>query len=176
MKNLFIFLLLMLLLAGGGFLANYLLVGKPLHDALVNDNRNKGLDANAHYGYYLNPNELVFNVQSISATNSPADIFRILLQSASQLKDKKFEKVVLQYRGTDKFLLTGEFFNKIGSEYGTQNPVYTMRTFTENVYKLDGSPAFGTWSGGLLGVLTKQMDDFNKFHQQWYINDATATN
>jgi len=55
-----------------------------------------------------------------------------------------------------------------------QNPVYTMRTFPQNVYALDGSPAFETWSGGLLGVLGKQLEDFSEFHKQWYLNEISA--
>ena len=46
-----------------------------------------------------------------------------------------------------------------------------MRTFPENVYRPDGARAFDSWTGGVLGVLGKQMEDFNEFHKQWYIED-----
>ena len=31
------------------------------------------------------------------------------------------------------------------------------------------------WSGGLLGVLNAQMEDFNKFHREWYIDVLIST-
>ena len=46
-----------------------------------------------------------------------------------------------------------------------------MRTLPENVFKMDGTAAFGTWTGGWLGVVGKQMEDFSEFHKQWYISD-----
>jgi hypothetical protein len=36
---------------------------------------------------------------------------------------------------------------------------------------MDGDNAFPTWSGGLLGILKEQTEDFNEFHKKWYIND-----
>ena len=63
----------------------------------------------------------------------------------------------------------------LGQEYEKQNPVYTMRTFPENVYGVDGTQAFGSWTGGLLGVLGKQMGDFSELHKQWYIADLTKS-
>ena len=71
----------------------------------------------------------------------------------------------------EKFFLKGGYFNKIGTEYIFQNSFYTLRKLPENVCLLDGSPAFSTWSGGLLGVVGKQMDDLNEFHERWYISD-----
>lgn len=34
-----------------------------------------------------------------------------------------------------------------------------------------GTPAFETWTGGMLGVLNGQLQDFNTFHARWYIKD-----
>ena len=63
------------------------------------------------------------------------------------------------------------YFKKPGDEYETQNPVYTMRTFTENVYRLDGRKAYPEWTGGWLGVLQKEMEQYSAFHDDWYLND-----
>jgi hypothetical protein len=46
-----------------------------------------------------------------------------------------------------------------------------MRTFSENVFKLDGTAAYPKWTGGLLGVLSKELGQFNEFHKAWYIED-----
>ncbi len=88
-----------------------------------------------------------------------------------QCKKKEFETVNLKCKDKTKFVLKGDYFRRLGKEYDFQNPVYTMRTFPENVYTLDGEKAFPSWTGGLIGVTGKQMEDFAEFHQQWYIDD-----
>ena len=163
------------LIAATVLLANYLLVHRALSSSLDSDARNKGVAAIAHYDHFVVPGTLVFDLRGVSATNSPADIFRVFLQFAASQKDREYQTVKLTFRGEPKFLLKGSYFKTLGVEYGTQNPVYTMRTLSENLYRPDGSAAFGTWTGGLLGVLGKQMEDFTEFHKQWYINDLAKT-
>lgn len=68
-------------------------------------------------------------------------------------------------------MLKGDYFQTIGLEYGVQNPVYTLRTLPENVYTLEGKQAFGSWTGGWLGVVGKQMEDLNEFHRLWFMSD-----
>ncbi len=50
-----------------------------------------------------------------------------------------------------------------------------MRTFPENLLRPDGSHAYPTWTGGLIGVAGKQVEDFNDFHRQWWLNDFIAS-
>lgn len=155
-------------------LCNYVFVQRHLSEVVNSDERNSGITAFAHYKYFVIPSSLVFDLRQLSGEKSPADVTRVLLQFSESMKDSTFDQVTLSHVGRPKFLLTGEYFHTLGSEYGTQNPVYTMRTFPENVYKLDGTAAFGTWTGGWLGVIGKQMEDFNEFHKQWYIADIAG--
>jgi len=148
---------------------NHFRLQDPMSEVLESDHRNKGIKVSVHYGKYINPSEIVFNLRAVSGSNSPADVTRVLLQYAETLKENKYERIVLAYQGTPKFQLKGAYFQTLGNEYGSQNPVYTMRTFPENVYNLDGTAAFGTWTGGLLGVVGKEMEDLNEFHKQWYL-------
>jgi hypothetical protein len=149
-----------------GALCNYVFVQRHLSSVVHADPRSNGITVFAHYKFFVLPRSVVFDLRRVSGESSPADVSRVLLQFAEALKDNMLTDVTLSYRGSPKFVLKGEYFHTLGIEYGTQNPVYTMRTFPENVYKLDGSPAFGTWTGGWLGVLGKQMEDFNEFHKQ----------
>lgn len=160
--------------AAAVFGTNYLTLQKPMSEVVGSDPRNEGISVSVNYGKYVNPSKLVFDLRKVSGSNSLADVSRVLLQYAAALKAKEFERVVLAYGGTQKFQINGTYFQSLGEEYGTQNPVYTMRTFTENVYELDGTAAFGTWTGGLLGVVGKQMEDFNEFHKQWYLSDIAS--
>lgn len=149
---------------------NYFLVHRDMREAIASDPRNVGLVFFGYHDKLVWPGTIKIDIRDVSATNSPADVFRLLLQFAAKQKDKNYDKVILAFRGDPRFVLKGEYFKVLGAEYGTQNPTYTMRTFPENLYNVDGTPAFGTWTGGLLGVLGKQIEDFTEFHKRWYIN------
>lgn len=157
--------------AGVVIATNYFQLQRPLSLALSKDPRNDGIYASAHYEYYIIPSTIIFNLKSVSPERSPADVTRILLQFAESQKSKDFSLVKLSHAGKDKFVLKGEYFKTLGQELEDQNPIYTIRTIPENLYKPDGTAAFGTWTGGLLGVVGKQMEDFAEFHRQWYISD-----
>ena len=49
--------------------------------------------------------------------------------------------------------------------------MYLLRTFPENTFSTNGTKAFPTWTGGVLGVMGKQMDDLNELAQDWFIED-----
>ena len=153
------------------FLWNYITVHRPASQAISADPRNKGVDIFVHYKWFLDPKVLMFDLRGISGDNSPADVTRSLLQSAKILKFKTFKLVMLSYKGNPKFILKGDYFHTLGAEFGIQNPVYTLRTLPENVYSLDGKQAFGTWTGGVIGVVGKQMEDLNQFHSRWFVTD-----
>ena len=90
---------------------------------------------------------------------------------ADSLKNEKFDYVNIAFRGKTKFIIKGEYFQQLGQEYSWQNPVYTIRTFPANVFNTDGTSAYSTWEGGLIGVTAKQMEDFTDFNKRWYLTD-----
>jgi hypothetical protein len=161
--------LLLLIVAVYGW--NYLMLQLPMREVIQEDGRNIGVSVSAHYNYYLDPTALVYDLRDVSGTNSKADVFRVLLQYAAKMKSRRYDRVYLAYRGETKFMLDGGYFQQLGEEYGTQNPVYTIRTFPSYLKRPDGSDAYGAWTGGLLGVLGKEMEDFNDFHDKWYFHD-----
>jgi hypothetical protein len=152
--------------------ANYFFAQRYLSDVIAADARNSGISASAHYEYYVSPSSLVFDLRSISSNTSMADVTRVLLQFAASRKNESYERVILSYRGEPRFVFMGDYFHTLGAEYGSQNPVYTMRTLPENVFHIDGKQAFGSWTGGWLGVVSKQMEDFTEFHKQWYLSEV----
>jgi hypothetical protein len=152
---------------------NYSSVFSPVNEVVQADVRNAGITVWAHFDDYVDPSILVFDLRTVSGNSSRTDVFRVFLQTASRLKASEFKTVKLSFEGRPKFLIEGAYFRKLGEEYETQNPVYTMRTFAENVYRLDGTKAYAEWTGGLLGVLQKEMEQFSTFHDDWYLNDLT---
>ena len=61
-------------------------------------------------------------------------------------------------KGEIKFKLKGDYFKQLGEEYSYQNPIYTTRTFPENILNLDGTNAYSRWTGGIIGVTEKQIE------------------
>jgi hypothetical protein len=153
---------------------NYVNLQCTMAQVVADDSRNKGIEVFAHYKYFVNPNVLVYDLRNVADTSSPIDVTRVLLQFAEQQKDKQFTNVELTFQGEDKFVMKGDYFRKLGQEYGAQNAAYTLRTLPQNLYKPDGTRAFGEWTGGLIGVLTRQMEDFGSWHRAWYIDALLA--
>jgi hypothetical protein len=151
---------------------NYFGAERPIAKRLSQDDRNEKVSVWGYYRYGLVPSTLVVDLRSFTEQAAMVDVLRALLQSAEAHKADRYDRVLLAYKGTPKFQLEGAYFQRLGAEFETQNPVYTMRTLPENVFKLDGSPAYGTWTGGMLGVLNKQMEDLKQFSQEWYLDDA----
>jgi hypothetical protein len=143
----------------------------PLRSALSDDPRNKGLSIWAYHRLGILPGDLVFDVRGLGPGNSAADVLRVLLQYARKQKAASFDHVVLAYRGEARFRIDGRYFSKLGAEYDYQNPVYTLRTMPENIYTPAGLRAYDSWTGGLLGVTARQLEDLKDFTHDWFLRD-----
>jgi len=133
-----------------------------------------GADTVVYRRDLLGGNDIVFDVRSVGGDMSMVVMTRRLLKSAEALKDADLGRVYLAYKGREKFYFEGTYFKEIGAERQWQNPVYTIRTMPENVHNLDGSSAFPSWSGGMIGVLGEEMEDVDEFHRKWWADDALA--
>jgi len=160
-----------LLVIVGLYAFNYLKLQSPMNKVIKGDKRNNGIEVSVHFENYINTSILIYDLKNVSGSNTMVDVFRVLLQFANEVKEREFIIVKLSFRGDTKFLIEGDYFQKIGEEYPWQNPVYSTRTFPENLLNIDGSRAYGQWTGGILGVLGKQMEDFNDFNEKWYLDD-----
>lgn len=131
-------------------------------------------NANVDFGLNGSGQDLHVCVNHIKPEASRMDVFRVFLQVAAQFKDRAFSKVFLCFRGADKFVLDGAQFKTIGGEYGTQNPVYTTRTFPEKLTTPTGQKAFPTRQGGVLYLMRVQMEDFDAMNKAWYLDAMIA--
>lgn len=162
---------LVAVIAGGVVAWNHMTLQAPMQAVIDDDPRNAGIEVRAHYKYHLMPGTLVYNLREVSLDKAPIDVFRVFLQFAAAMKGEQFESVELAFRGETKFVLDGAAFRELGQDYGTQNPMYTVRTLPEKLRTPDGRPAFERWEGGALGVLGAQMDDFEEFQRRWYLGE-----
>lgn len=148
-------------------------VQSAINRAIKADPRNGGVDALAYYQGAFSDEVLVFDLRDISGSVAPVDVFRALLCFADEVQNEPFAQVILSHKGEAKFSVDGNFFRKTGRDYGSENVIFTMRTFPENLRTPLGNRAYSEWSGGALGVLGKQLEDFNDFHRKWYMSGAT---
>lgn len=137
--------------------------------AVTSQSVNRGISVWAYHAYLVNPSVLVIDIRDVDGNKSVADVLRVFFQIAEQFKDRQFSEVRLASRGNTKFLIRPEHFQTIGRTFATENPMYLLRTLPENIRRPDGRPAFETWTGGLLGVAGRQMEDLTKFAREWFV-------
>lgn len=149
-----------------------------VNSELAKDSRNTGITLLAYHTNFLSPSSLTLDLWAVHPEKAPSDVLRVLFQSADALKNDHFDRVVLSRRGVSMFVLSGPNFSSLGYSYSQgQNPIYLIRTLPEQLSRPDGSVAFGTWTGGWLGVMTKQIDDATTFAVDWTTGvETTPTN
>jgi len=168
------FVLLLVCAVGGLWLYNETVLQKPLQRVLLNDPRNHIVQATAHFDGWVDTHTVVFDLTDVSGEASSTDIFRVLLQYAQAQRDNRYDNVILAAYGQKKFVIPGSYFQQLGQEYATQNPVYTIRTFPHHVTAMDGSQPFPEVYGGVFYVLPKELEQFKNFNERWYLNDFLA--
>ena len=162
-------------LAGYGVYINFE-IQNNINQVIKEDYRNEGIEIKVSYEYIFNKKKVIYDVKNINGEKSVTDIFRVFLQFSNKVKNREFEYVTLSCRGVKKFKIKGDYFKTLGIEYEEQNPMYTIRTFPENVFNLDNTTAYSQWTGGILGVLEKQMEDFTDFNNKWYVEELYSSN
>lgn len=159
---------------GGVWVYNETTLQKPLQSVLVADSRNHVVRAKAHFDGWIDTHSVVFDLADVAGDSSQMDVFRVLLQYAKKQRDHQYQLIILAAYGQKKFVVPGDYFQELGREYDTQNPVYTIRTFSHHVSTMDGARPFPEPEGGLLGVLKQEMEQFNDFNKRWYLDDFIA--
>ena len=81
------------------------------------------------------------------------------------MKDKRYKRVELSYRGTTKFSIDGASFHKIGDEYAKRNFDYVLYTVPAPL-----PPRRRPTSDQ---PVASDRDALLQFHRQWYGEDQT---
>lgn len=147
--------------------ANLVMIGNPTREALGVDSRNEGIDLRARFEWYVIPDKLVLDLrraENVAAT----DLVRVLLQTSEILEDREFEFVFLSRNGDKVFRMDGEDFYVLGRAFSRgENPIPLMSELPSLLDFPDGTPAYSQWTGGLLGVMTKRLEDLNDAMRKW---------
>jgi len=153
------------------------LAGDPYDDAslaaISRDPRNEGIQVRVSK---YNDETILYDLKSVPKDKSPQDVFRVFLQFTSEVfkADLPSRDVRLAAFGRAKFIVPASHVSLLGEEYGVQNPMYTIRTFPQNLRTLENTPAYSEHKGGLLYLMRVQMNDFNDFLTKWFVKDLIA--
>jgi len=147
-----------------GYSANLFLLQEPVNQVLKESSAFNGMEVSAHYRYFVVPGVVVYDLRQISTRQTPIDVHTALLEFAKKLKEKRYSRVELSYKGTTKFSIDGDSFRRIGNEYAKKNYDYTLYSFPKLLRPEDGSskPSPGA----------SERDALMQFHKQWYGDDA----
>ena len=143
-------------------------VATPVAMRLSSDTRDKGIALVAYRTWAVHPHDITIDLIGFDMEKTPADLIRTFFEAAASLKGRKFGTVTLARQGKPVFEMTGTDFLVLGSSFDLgENPAYLIRTLPQSLTKPDGDRAFGTWEGGLIGVLGQQMKDAGAFAVDW---------
>jgi len=143
-----------------GYSANLFLLQEPVNDILKENGAFSGMKVSAHYQYYVIPGVVVNDLEGLSVRQTPIDVQSAFLEFASKVKEKRYSRVDLAYRGEHKFSIDGASFMKLGHEYANRNFDYVLYEFPRLFRGKTPTPAN-----------TNDRDALLEFHRQWYGED-----
>jgi hypothetical protein len=145
-----------------GYSANVLLLQRPVDQVIDSNSAFQGMKVSAHYQYWVVPGVVVYDLKELSVRQTPLDVHTALSEFARKVRDKRYSRVDISYRGATKFSIDGESFTRLGEEYEKKNYRYVLYEFPRLFGKQTKSPAPGPAG----------RDELLQFHRQWYGNDS----
>ena len=145
-----------------GYTANILLLQEPMNQVLKQNSAFAGMRVSAHYQYYIVPGVVVYDLEKISVRQTPIDVHTAFLEFAKKLKEKRYSRVELSYRGTTTFQIDGNAFHQLGDEYATRTFDYVLYKFPSLFHSVDTPSAKSS---------TSDHDALVDFHRRWYGQD-----
>lgn len=147
-----------------GYSANLLLLQEPVNDVLKQNAAFQGMSVSAHYQYWVIPGIVVYDLRELGFRQTPIDVHTAFLEFAKKVKDKRYARVELSYKGTTKFSIDGASFNKLGQEYSKRNFDYVLYSFARLFHPENGTRP--------LDDAISDRDALLEFHKQWYGKDV----
>jgi hypothetical protein len=146
-----------------GYSANLFLLQEPMNDILRNNAAFRGMQVSAHYEYWIVPGVVVYDLRELSFRQTPIDVHTAFLEFAKKLRERRYHRVELSYRGISRFAIDGAAFRRLGEEYAKRNFDYVLYRFPRLFHPLDGARAPSSTAS--------DRDALIHFHRQWYGED-----
>jgi len=145
-----------------GYSANVLLLQEPMNQILRENSAFQGMHVSAHYEYWIVPGVVVYDLRHLSVRQTPIDVHTAFLEFAKKLRDRKYNRVQLSYRGTAKFEIDGAAFRRLGDEYARRNFDYVLYRFPR---------LFHSTRPSHIPENASDRDALIQFHREWYGHD-----
>jgi len=147
-----------------GYSANLFLLQEPVNDILKENAAFRGMEVSAHYEYFIVPGVIVYDLRSLSFRQTPIDVHTAFLEFAKRLKEKRYKRVDLSFKGKTKFSIDGASFAQLGHEYSKRNFEFALYDFPRLFQAVEGTTP--------LDKSTSNRDVLLQFHRRWYGNDV----
>jgi len=153
-----------LLAAVIGYSANAFLLQEPVNNILKHNSAFRGMEVSAHYEYWVVPGVVVYDLKQLGFRQAPIDVHTAFLEFARVMRQRRYSRVELSYRGIRKFSIDGAGFRRLGDEYAKRNFDFVLYGFPRLFHAEDGAhaPEAGT----------SDRDALLEFHRQWYGEDG----
>jgi hypothetical protein len=148
-----------------GYTANLILLQQPVNEVLKENAAFRGMEVSAHYQYWVVPGVVVYDLKSLDMEQTPLDVHKAFLEFAKKLRDKKYSRVELSYRGATKFSMSGAAFTRLGDEYARHNLKFVLYEFTK-LFRSEDAAQPKKIEG------ETDADALLQFHRQWWGEDA----
>jgi hypothetical protein len=122
------------------------------------------MEVSAHYQYWVVPGVVVYDLKSLDVQQTPIDVHTAFLEFAKKLREKKYSRVELSYRGSTKFSMSGAAFTRLGTEYARHNYKFVLYEFA-NLFRSETAKPQPSEAAS-------DRDALLQFHRQWWGEDA----
>ncbi|MEO8035494.1 MAG: hypothetical protein ABI837_13745, partial [Acidobacteriota bacterium] len=141
-----------------GYSANLILLQQPVNNIIKENAALQGMSVSAHYEYWVVPGVVVYDLKKLSGQQTPMDVHKAFLEFAKTMKEKRYSRVELSYKGTTKFSIDGASFSQLGEAYAKRNFDFALSKFPSLFHARDGAkmPAPGMSDGDALTQFHKQ--------------------
>lgn len=141
-----------------GYMANFLILQRPMNDILRENASFAGMSVNTHYKWWLVPGEVVYDLRSPGDELGPLHVQAALLEFARSRAHASDREVELQWRGDTRFTIAGNDFRDIGRRYANGDFQYALLALPRLVIPASGDAELPQDSREAL----------QEFHRIWY--------
>lgn len=123
----------------------------------------------------------VIDVQDVDGNTSMRNVFVVLTSFAGAASNTEYapDAIRFEFRGEPRFVLTKSGVDLLAqARYHTRidrtsypGIVRLIQDFPQYLNRPDGSRAFPSYTGGWLGTMAANLENSNRFHHEWYLDD-----
>jgi hypothetical protein len=146
-----------------GYSANLFLLQEPMNQVLRENSAFNGMQVSTHYEYWVVPGVVVYDLRELSFRQTPIDVHTALLEYAKRLRDRRYSKIELSYRGVTKFEIDGKSFRRLGEEYAKRNFDFVLYSFPRLFHPVTHATTVPPGDS--------DRDALLQFHREWYGED-----